>query len=446
MQVTGARIGRAVSFVTIATWVGKIGALASAFIIFRTFPPETYGLWRFVTAFYLFILGWIAAPSSVITIEAIRDRESESSGFSGRLALKGYFRLVTIIAVVISVSLFVFQNFFIEQLHLIRQDLFLMGLGMFLLGCLRLITSAYIQYGYAFRAFLRMQAAESFSYPILLFLFVSVWRMDIMGVALAALISTALSLLAVATLLMSVRTSLPSGGMRAELKALFGIFRQHGKWAIFTDVIKSFQDFTRLGLIRTFFGDVGVGMFSLADSLIGHVTSLVSLGQPVSSAIPNIVHDKAALKRTVSDIVKFGTLAYVISIIISWIGLPIVPWLFPKYASATTLYFFMSFALFLGGFTTMMNALFPALRWQKPLFVFSVLRLLSIVVILFLFSRMGFIAAVTVEFVFSSFLLAVLRYIWMKSKLPELASLKESLHFTREDLRRAISLLRNLRS
>ncbi len=445
MQITGARIGRAVSLVTIATWAGKIGALAAAFIIFRTFSPETYGLWRFVLAFYVFIMGWMAAPVSVITTEAIRDREQTGSGFEGRLALKGYFRLLAFLGVVLSIAGFIFRDVAVEQFHLVRMDLYLIGIGVFFAGILRLMASSYIQYGYSFRAFLRMQAAESFSYPIFIFLFVIVWPMGIAGVAWASLVSTGLSLLAISTLLLSVRHSLPSGGIKRELRALFRIFRHHGKWAIFTDISKSVLDFTRLGLIRALFGDAGVGIFSLADSLIGHVTSLISLGQPVSSAMPNLLHDKPALKRTMTDVVKFGSLAYAISIVISWIGLPFLPWLFPKYEPATWLYFFMSFALFVGGLTTMMNALFPALRWQKPLFFFSAAKLLILVITLPLFATLGFIPAVAFEFVFSSFFFAAVRFIWLRRELPETPSLRELLTFSRSDWGRARDLIKRFK-
>lgn len=437
-QMTGSHIGRAVSFTTLATWVSKIGQIAAALVVFRLFSPDQFGVWRFIVATYGFVQGWISSPVALIVVEAIRDRGQELTAgrFEGQKAFRGYIKIVLVTAFCLVCIATLLSWPLVEWLSIRRHDLFLFGMGIFSLGIIRMIVNMWVQLTYSFRVALRMQLVESLSYPLFILFFVLFLRLDLAGIALSVAASSLLALSVSSSLVRDVWRDLWKSTFAEERKVLSVIFFKHGKWAIANDIAKDVLDYLRIFIIRLFFGDAGVGMFSLTDALLGHTTSLINLGQPISSAIPRLLHDPEALKRTLKDTVKFGTITYAAAVLLSWIGLPFLPWIFPKYAPAGTIYFFVSFVIFFSGLNTMMNALFPALRWQRSLFVFTVIRILLLCMIYPLISSLGMVPTIAIDIVAGSLLFTGLRYIWLRRYFQSLPLSRDLFLLERQDFAR----------
>lgn len=433
-------VALSVTKASFASWISKFGSIASAILILRFIDPAQYGVWRFVMASVYFVLGWVGSPFSLVVTEAIHDSVAEEKGgaqrYQGRLALRGYLRLSVTVAVLLGGVAMLFADALAQMMYLPTPWIVRLAGLLLIMNGLRTVASAWILVTVRFGQHVRIQFVESIAYPVMIGLLlvggISGWLAVALGAVLAGFAALAVSV----PLLLEANRQLPRAGVREETKALYQIFRDHGKWAMANDMLKDALDAGRVWLVRHLFGDAIVGIYGLADSLYGHITSLVSATQVYASSLPRIMTDQKKMREFVVDMVKFGTAAYGMFVVLSWFAMPVFSTLFPKYQAAIPLYMLMSITLFNGGLATFLNAYYPIKRWQRPLFFMSVLRTTASFLLLVLLAPLGAVYALAGEMVLTGYLFSGMRYLYLRSRQPDMALTWHELMLGREDRQR----------
>ncbi|MCC7522734.1 hypothetical protein IT407_02960 [Candidatus Uhrbacteria bacterium] len=436
MQPTGSDIGKAVSFNTIASWAAKIGHFAAALMIFRLVDPAAYGEWRLILAAWALVQGWLASAVSVINVEYIRTHaEGDQAGFDGKAAFAGYAKIVALVSTLFAIGCLLAPEMVSRIVG--ADDLFLIRLisAYFFLYIPRAIGAAWMPMAFAFGRSLIVTTVETFSYVAGLLIFL-VWQgQGVVGIAYAQILSTVFGVICIAYLFPDLRKAIPFHKTGAQIKALFRIIRQHGKWAVATDALKDALDAARYRWLSFAIGNEAVGLFGLAESLLGHVVSLVSAGAPIASMIPRFVKDRERLIGTMKRASRVGTAVSAGLFLFGWVFVPIfIPVLFPKYIPSLPLYLGISPVVLVSGFGLVINAVYPALRFQKPLFLMLSIRAILSLSILYLFIPIFGISTLAIEFLTGSLVFLGMRWMYLRGKLGEKLLLRDFLIPKKQDL------------
>lgn len=438
-------VALSVSKASFASWLSKLGGIASATLILRFIDPAQYGIWRFVMASVYFVLGWVGSPFSLVVTEAIQDAVAAEKGgtqrYQGCLALRGYLRFSVSIAFFLGGLVMVFAGPVASVMNLPTIWIVYLAGCLLMINGLRTVATAWIMVTARFGQQVRIQFFESVLYPVLIGAFLLSAVTGWIAVALSAVVAALGGLLISAPLIFEAYSALPKAGIRQEAMALYQIFRDHGKWAIANDMLKDVLDAGRIWLTRFLFGDAIVGLYGLADSLLGHVASLVSASHVYTSFLPRIMSDRVKLRGFIVDMVKFGTAASTMFLVASWLAMPFFSVAFPKYREAIPLYILMSIVLVYGGLTALLNAYYPIKRWQRPLFFMSAIRTGLSFLLLALFAPFGGVYALAGEMVLTGFFYARVRYGYLCRQQPEACISWQEVWLNSEDRTRFRHLL-----
>ncbi len=214
---------------------------------------------------------------------------------------------------------------------------------------------------------------------------------------------------------------------------MWHIVRFHGKWGVASNYLNSFSQNMRIWIIKFFLGTEAVGLFSLASGLVSHTSSLIPLGQVMSSIIPQYAQDTNRFYSIITKSIKYQLLAYLLLGVVAFFAFPpIIIWLFPNYASALPLFKGMLLILIPSSFATIFNPVFFTLKAQKSLFFATTLRAIFIAVLapisIILFHQAG----IVVEYITTAFFYSAERYRVLKKLLPGF-SLNVKKFFTMDD-------------
>lgn len=436
MQPTGTDIGKAVSFNTVASWAAKIGHFAAALMIFRLVDPAAYGEWRLILAAWALIQGWLSSAVSVINVEYIRaNTEGAQAGFDGKSAFAGYAKIVAFVSALFAVGCLFAPELVSRVVG--ADDLFLIRLisVYFLLYIPRAIGAAWMPMAFAFGRSLIVTTVETFAYVAGLLTFLVWQQQGVVGIAFAQIFSTVCGVLCIAYLFPDLRKAIPLTKTRSQIHALFRIIRQHGKWAVATDALKDALDAARYRWLSFAIGNEAVGLFGLAESLLGHVVSMVSAGAPIASMIPRFVRDRERLVGTMKRASRVGTAVSAALFLFGWIFVPIfIPVLFPKYIPSLPLYLGISPVVLVSGFGLVINAIYPAMRLQKPLFFMLAFRALLSLGLLYLLIPVLGISTLAVEFLAGSLFFLAMRWVYLRRFFQESFRLCDFLLPTKQDL------------
>lgn len=161
--------------------------------------------------------------------------------------------------------------------------------------------------------------------------------------------------------------------IKNSLKILF--FR-HGKWALLDDFIMNIGKNIRPFIIKYFAGVEAVAIFSVAQNLLAHSSSLFPIRDVLTPIFPRIADDSNQLISKINRSVKYSIWAHIAVSIAAAIGSPILVYLFfPKYMPALPLFYILLIGLPFLGFRSVLLPVFYALRQQKILFRLTVFRL-----------------------------------------------------------------------
>jgi len=189
------------------------------------------------------------------------------------------------------------------------------------------------------------------------------------------------------------------------------LFAQHGKWMLMTSYLNNFSNNIRLWIIKVILGTEAVGLFSLAMSLYAHTVALFPLGTILSPIFPQYINQREKLYRLVAKGIKYQFLVFSAIAIVAAIVFPtLLGWLFPKFSDAMSLYVMMLIVLLPHSFGTIFSPLFGALRAQKSLFYSTLVKTVSILVLLPACLFLWKIPGIAVEFFLTMAFLTFERY------------------------------------
>jgi O-antigen/teichoic acid export membrane protein len=202
-----------------------------------------------------------------------------------------------------------------------------------------------------------------------------------------------------------------------------------------TDALKDALDAARYRWLSFAIGNEAVGLFGLAESLLGHVVSLVSAGAPIASMIPRFVKDRERLIGTMKRASRVGSAVSFGLFLFGLIVVPIfIPIVFPKYIPSLPLYLGISPTVLLTGIGLVINAVYPALRLQKPLFFMLAIRVGVSLSFLYLLIPIIGNTALAVEFVIGSAAFMMMRWFYLRGKLGERLFLRDFVVPRKQDL------------
>ncbi|MBP9869440.1 oligosaccharide flippase family protein [Patescibacteria group bacterium] len=428
-------VGNAVVQSSIVSLIAKMSGLVTAFMTFRFLDPSMYGTWRITLTGVGIAMGLLNSLGPLVAVEAIRSLSQKHE--RSQLSLwRGFVRLTLLISFGLIALSALFAPSIASVFRISPPLLVSIAFPLLVFWLLRAHAISWLQITYRFDRVLRLQVIESIVYIAFLFFFLVVRNDGLIGLAFANLFAAVLSSMFSIPIIISGLRQCPSSTLREDVTILFSLLRQHGKWVFANDVVKYTLEASRIWLISIFLGPTAVGLYALAEALFGYVISLVNLEPAVSSSLPRFLNDRPRLTAAMAHSVRVGTIISVGVFLFSWIGiLSVFPILFPKYLPALPLYAILSLSVFLGGPRSLVNAMVPALRQQKMLFLFLLPRVFFLIIFLALLLPVIGIWAIGLEILIGTTYFVFIRFIW----------LRKTLHLTESGLQSYIPKMNDLR-
>ncbi len=411
-EIRSETVGNAIVQSSLGSFFAKASGVLSSLIIFRSLDPATYGVWRLALALTALLLGLLTALSAIVAVEAIRSLP-EAGQKTGLILWRGFVRITLLCAVLLCGLGIVFVRPVAAFLKVPDTRLVVLALILVFFWLLKSHVMTWFTISYQFDKQLRLQVIESVAYVSLLAFFLLVRDDGALGLGLANVFVSGLISVVSAPLLLKGLKRCPRSSLKQEVVTLLRLLRQHGKWALVSDILKDYLDAGRIWLLGFFLGPAAVGLYGLADSLFGHIISLINVGPAISASLPRFVSDRERLTAAMAHAARVGSLVSCGVFVFSWVTVPfILPWVFPKFIPAIPLYLIISGALLAGGVGVVLGTMYPALRLQKTLFSLLMIRVILSFGFLYVFlPRIG-IWALGIELLLGNYL-----FVWMRFHL-----------------------------
>lgn len=243
--------------------------------------------------------------------------------------------------------------------------------------CMQTLQSVYFE----FKQQSLYSVAEEVFKLLLLVLFFFVFDMRAEGLVLAIVLSQAIGLLAFVVPLRSI--DLAFWKVRQVRYSLFHFLFHHGKWAVFSSYFATFGRNVRPWIIKAFLGTEAVGLYAVAQGLIGHTVSLVPLDRVIAPMLPQYLNDKQRFYRIVGKAIKYELAGYaLVSVIAAIVSPTFIAWFFPQYTPAVPLFQVTLIMLASTAFDAIFTGVFFALQAQRNLFFASLYKLALTVILM----------------------------------------------------------------
>ncbi len=323
----------------------------------------------------------------------------------------------------------------------------LFGAPLIFLGCLRMITAVLLQINLRFRLLAILKIFESVFALASLGISIFFLNASVQAVIAGYVVAQALALAAIAPPVIKIVAEF--WGAPGEY-LLLGLVKRQGIWAIAGDYLKTFSDNARLWLLAALAGVEAVAVYSLADALIGHTTSLFPLSQTLLPVVSREVGDHDRMRRVFVRIVKYHLAVF---LALGVLGFTVFPFflhlLFPKYDRSIPLYLIMLLSMPVFAVSIALNVYLTSYRMQRPLFKLVAARAgYSLALLAALGALFGALGAALESVVTSAIFMATrLSALWKQE--PALRfSIREIFRFDdfdRELIRTALTRFRRLR-
>lgn len=269
---------------------------------------------------------------------------------------------------------------------------------------------------------------------IIIFFFFLDLRIE--GLLLAIVLSQVLALISISLPLYRIDSSFWRS--KGEKLPMFYFLYYHGKWGVFSNYVGTFGKNIRPWIITYFLGPSAVGIYAVAQGLIGHTVSLVPLDTVLKPFLPRYVHMKERFYALITKAVRYQLLGYGFVSVAAAIGVPLlVDWFFPQYTASVPLFQITLFMLISSAFDAIFTGVFLALQAQRSYFFASLYKLvLTIAIMPPLIYTFGLFGIAYANIIVNS-LFVWERYLRLKKLMPGF-SLTVSDFFTIDELDRAI--------
>ncbi len=156
----------------------------------------------------------------------------------------------------------------------------------------------------------------------------------------------------------------------------------HGKWGVLLSYLGNVNQKVWVWIIKAFVGTEAVGLFAVAQGLIGHTLSLVPLSRVVTPILPQYIDNENKFFKLASKSIKYQFLVNVVLAVVAAVTFPpVLAYLFPNFEPALTLFVVMLLSLLPISFDSIFVPMFYAAKAQRDLFGAALFKMLLIIIL-----------------------------------------------------------------
>lgn len=368
-----------------------LGGLSAILIITRL-DVYKYGIYLLVLSFYSLAEGFFLSPLNNVIFNDINRFLGKNKEAEAKKLFNEFFVMRGIIAVVLSVAVFLGADIVADIYGQDIADLLRIISPLFIIDFFYVSMRNLLQS----RLHFSLTAFRPIAYKIVKIIFIvlilAFSTLSAKNILIVHVVSTFLvTVVFVAPFLRAY--SVWRGVKSSSGKILLKIIKTYGKWPIFSNFIAQASVDVRPWLIKFFVNTEAVAVFNVAESLFSTVKSAF----PVAT-LPTLIPRELSDKKKTGDLIIRGTKylamwGIVLAIAGFFLVPPVVRAFFNQYEPSIPLFKVLLLLFPILGFRTMASDFLVALRKQKFLFVFNnaktLISFLSPVVFLYFFGIFG---------------------------------------------------------
>lgn len=370
MSVLLKKIGEGTFIITFQKIGNAVLSIFISYLIIQYLDQYNYGLLVLITSIIAFASTFLDfGIGLVITSDIARYIGQESFGYVKRL-IKDYFIVELVIGLFLA-SLIVLLSFVINRYIVIRY-LILIAAGILFLSALKNVFFTVLNGFSYFKSFAIIQLLELFFKLILITMFIGVLNRGLIWVMIITLISSLIATGVSGIIFLKIIFQLKEYQIY-EKNLFFEIIKEHGKWQVFYEFLKSVTENLRFWVINFFVGVNGVAIFNVALQIIAHLTKIISALESVLLPVlsEELARDKEIAKKIIDRSVKYSLWLVLLIMITGYFAVPYLLVLFfnNKYVDSIPVFRLMLLLLPAVALGVVFRPFFFHFREQKKLFI-----------------------------------------------------------------------------
>jgi O-antigen/teichoic acid export membrane protein len=402
--------------------ISKFIGLATVFIILRHYSTYEYGTIQLVMSAYG-MLGFFLLPGmSNVVVSDMGIEKSKGDLSMMKSIYWNFFYLQSMLAIVawiifFGLATYISQLYNVEIANLVRITSFL-----FLLSPLRALFQVLFSVYLNFFERTTYSLLEELGKLCILSFLVFFLKVGMESIVYSTVLSQLVPMLIMTPVLFKVYSNLKL--IPKQRLHIFHLLFNHGKWGVMLTYLNGLGQNIRIWTIKFFLGTDAVGIFSLASGLLGHVSSLISLSNVMSSIIPQYVNQKEKFRKIIDKSIKYQVIIYTyIGISAALILPPIFSKLFPNYIQSFPMFRLLLITMIPNGMASILTTIFNSLKAQKDMFYSTVIK--TVIVVIFsplLIIIFGFYG-IALEYILTTLVFLFERYLRLRKYGLDLSSL-----------------------
>ncbi len=193
----------------------------------------------------------------------------------------------------------------------------------------------------------------------------------------------------------------------------------HRKWSILAGYVGNITQNLQLWIIKLLLGTEAVGLFAFALGIYSNVSSLLPFSSVFASLAPLHIEKKQQFIGLIKSSVKAQFLCALGLILATFVGLPVLMIILPKYVPAMPLTLVLIFALIPTATTAVFTPTFAILKEQFAFFVTMLVKLLLTITVMPVSIMVFGIMGIGVGSLIINTSSGIERYLRLRSKMPE---------------------------
>jgi len=401
--------------------INKFSGLATSLIKIKILTLFQYGILSLTSSIVYLFNGFVTLGIGNVVIADLNISKGENKYNTYKALLFGYIKFVTFLAIILWAILF-FGAEFISSFY---DDSVLPYIKIFsfllFTAPLRSLYTVILKTHLKFKLLAKLSVLESYLNLFLIVILVWFMKLGIEGVLYAELIYHFTSLLIFTPICYKIGAYLVPI-KRSKENYFWQIFKNHGKWATATNYLGDLTKRIRPWFIAYFLSVEAVAIFSVAQSLFSHITSLLSISDVLAQIFPQQIKNKIKTSEIFYRSFKYSMYIF---IAIGMGGLLVVPWLvdwfFPKYHDSLLIFRIFILIVPILALIVLQTPIYNAMQRQKDMFFLTaVSNLIMIVLSVALIPVYGIVGS-ALENVITIYLYTIIRYLHMKRISKEIA-------------------------
>lgn len=387
----------------------------SSFLIIANLDVFKYGVFLLVISFYSLIADLFLGPLVGLVFNDINRFIGENKEDKAKKLFKEFFIIRGIIAVILSVGVFlgadIVASFYGQDIAILFKILSPLFIIDFLYVSMRNLLQSRLYFGLtSFRPILYKVIRLVFILVFILF-----FALDAKNLIIAHVVSS--FLVAVIFIGPFIKAYKPWKIIKESSEKIFlNIIKTYGKWPIFSNFLSQASGNIQPWFVKFFVNTEAVAIFSVAESLFSAVKALFPI-TTLSTLIPREVSNKKRMGDLLIRGTKYLTMLGVILGIAGFFAVPpVVKVVFPRYESAIPLFQILLLLFPTLSFRSMATTFLVALRRQKFIFFANIFKNIVSFILPVIFLYFFGILGMAIERIVFSIIVAGLMYGYLLKK------------------------------